>query len=90
MTIRLSGPEWDPLLAYAESQGVTPQQATRELLLASLGTIATDAVYLTAAKFARHKMTTIAYRAATRAMLNAWEEMKAQAIAAGIPPEDLG
>jgi hypothetical protein len=89
MTIRLNGPEWDPLFAYAESQGMSVQQATRELLLASLGTTAVDAVFLTAAKFARHKMTTIAYRAATNAMKNAWDEMRAQAIAAGIPAEDL-
>lgn len=87
VTIGTTGPEWDPLFAYAESQGLTPAQAARELLMTALATTAQDAVYLATAKIARHKMTQIAFSAAAHAMRNAWEEMKAQAIAAGVNME---
>lgn len=82
--------EWDPLFAYAESQGLTPSQAARELLLTSLSNSVSDAVYIAAARAARHSITKIAYAAGARAMRMAQEEIQARAIAMGVPFDDLG
>jgi len=87
--MRLDGAEWDPLFAYAESQGITGPQAARELLLTALATNAQDAIFLAAARNARHQITKIAYTAGARAMRMALEEITVKAQALGIEMSDL-
>lgn len=87
--MRLDTPEWDPLFAYAESQGITPPAAARELLLTALATSANDAVFIAAARNARHEIQKIAYQAGARAMRMAYDEILAKAAALGFPTEGL-
>lgn len=87
--MRLDAPEWDPLFAYAESQGISAPAAARELLLTALATSANDAIFLAAARNARHEIQKIAYQAAARAMRMAWDEIAAKAASLGFPTEGL-
>lgn len=86
---RLVGPEWDPLFAYAESQGVSVPVAARELLLSSMASNAENAVFLATAKSARQRMTTIAFMAIHRGMRNAMDEIMAEAKVQGIDLERI-
>jgi hypothetical protein len=68
---------------------MSPSHAARELLLVSLGTTATDAAFLAAAKAARAYIAKIAYKAGAHAMRQATNEIIAEAHALGVPMEEL-
>ena len=89
INLRLTGPEWDPIFAYAESQGITPQQAAREMLLAALASVPQDSAYLAAMRTAKHEINKIAYSAAANALRSAFEEVRVKAATLGIPLHDM-
>ncbi len=86
--VRVDGPEWDPIFAYAESQQITPAQAARELLATAIASTP-DLAFLAMMKQARAKIVQITYQAGARAMRLAYDEIIAQAVAAGISIEGL-
>jgi hypothetical protein len=87
--LNIQGPEWEPLFAYADAIGCTVQQASRELLMGAIAANASNAIYISAARTARSDVRKLAFAAAARAMKAAWEEMQLQAVARGVPMEDI-
>lgn len=89
MRIRVIDPEWEPLRAYAEANGITRAQATRELLTLSMNANATNALLIANARSFRHMMMKMAIQAAMKATAQMIEELRARAIVIGLSPEEI-
>lgn len=76
--------EWDPLFAYAESQGMSPAQAAAELLLAALATNATDPAFIAQARRARYDAQRIVMSEIANGVAQAWKRISERAHEMGI------
>lgn len=82
--LSLTGPEWEPLFAYAESQNIKPVQAVSELLLASLATNATSAAYMAASRRARIELSKFMIGEAMHAVNVIGQRVQQRAIELGV------
>jgi hypothetical protein len=84
VTLNLSAPEWDPLFAYAETQGMKPHHAAAELLLASISSNARDAAYITTVRALRGELQKIMFGEALAAMRTVMDRLQTRAIEVGV------
>jgi hypothetical protein len=77
VSLDVSGAHFNSLRAYAIAQGLTVNQAARELLLASLAANATDGAYQFAAMKAYGDTRKIAQAALATEMRNVWHALDA-------------
>lgn len=80
--------EWDPLFAYADSMGITPNQAAAELLLASLTNNATNSTFIAAARRSRYEIQKIMIAEAIKSVGAMWTRVVERAAELGIDIED--
>lgn len=85
----IAGPDWEPLRAYAKSQGLTDTQAARELLMTSMSINLTNGVYIANARTIRHQMLRLGLKAMMNGANQMIEELRAQLIAAGVPTDEI-